>query len=144
MEHCCGMTHRMICLTAALLAIAGCHRPAQNPSAAASGEPLAVTDDPGLREGTHEPGAMTAIDVATGDLAGWSDYAGDRAVPAVAAHAYGAAQSAAATNQTADMLEGSVATSDENVGVQPGAGAAATPAEGDQVPSNAGPSQATP
>lgn len=58
---------------------------------------------------------MTTIDVATGDLSGWSSYAGDRAVPVVASH-YGQAQ--AATNQTSDVLEGSVADADETIGEQ--------------------------
>lgn len=106
-----------------LFAAAACHRSPHNLSA--TGEPLDVSSDTGVRESTHDPASMTAIDVATGDVAGYASYAGDRAVPVVASH-YG--QQPEATNQTSDVLEDSVADADEAVGEQTtGGSSSATP-----------------
>jgi hypothetical protein len=92
-----------------LLAAAACHRQPGNASAA-----NAPTQDATQNEGDsrHDPHAMTTIDVATGDLSGFANYAGGRAWAPAISHA-GTAPAA-----TAALPVASVASGDEPVADQ--------------------------
>ncbi len=66
-----------------LLVAAACGRQSANSSQAAapSDDSTVIIEGYGRPSVPHDPRAMTAIDVATGDLSGLADYAGGRAVP---------------------------------------------------------------
>jgi hypothetical protein len=99
-----------------LLAAAGCHRQAGNASAA-----NALADGGATQENSgppHDPHAMTAIDVATGDLAGFASYAGGRTYAPPASHTAGVP---VATTTLPTLPLASVAAGDDQVGEQPSA-----------------------
>ena len=125
----------------ALLAATACNRSGQSvpPADSAAGGALASTEDLD-HQPAHDPHAMTAIDVATGDLSGWASYAGDQAIPLAVGRTYPAyGQPAAATEPASDPLEGSVAATDEKVDERTGPDAsppvAEAAADGDQASS---------
>ena len=118
-----------------LLAAAACHRQPGNASAAA---PIQDATPEDQDRASHDPHAMTAIDAATGDLAGFANYAGGREDAPQASHA----SAAAATAALPSVPLASVASGDEQVGEQSSAVPAAAPwgvpASGSQAaPSNA-------
>jgi hypothetical protein len=96
----------ILSLAAIALIVAGCHRQGSQASSALQNGEATIVTDTGGQTSTHDPHAMTSIDVATGDLAGWEDYAGGRAVPP-------APKSATAAQPAAASPEGSVAASDD-------------------------------
>ena len=69
-----------------MLAGVACHRQPGNADANAPVQVGATRDDSGS---PHDPHAMTAIDVATGDLAGFATYAGGRTYAPPAGHTAG-------------------------------------------------------
>ena len=96
-----------------LLAAAGCHRrPGTGSAANALAQGGATEEESGS---PHDPHAMTAIDVATGDLSGFATYAGGRAYAPPAGHTAGVP---VATTALPTLPLASVATGDDQVGEQ--------------------------
>ena len=99
------------------LLAAGCHRQAGQEATTPQNGQSAMLPDSGDQAGSHDPHAMTAIDVATGDLSGWDDYAGGRAVPPAPRSA--AATQPAEASLSADLPEGAApAGSDAGVATE--------------------------
>jgi hypothetical protein len=127
-----------------LLAASGCHRQSGNASAAnALAQGSATQADSGS---PHDPHAMTAIDVATGDLAGFATYAGGRTYAPPAGHTAGVP---VATTTLPTLPLASVAAGDEPVSEQPSAVPAPAPSGapaggGPSPPPNAPTGQTTP
>src|SRR5258708_34451947 len=119
MECRCVKIVRITFVVLVLLAAAACNRTGRSPPDLPTEGALAPSDD-SSHQPAHDPRAMTAIDVATGDLSGWGSYAHDRAIPLAANHARaGNAQPGATTNLATQVLEAPVATPDGAAGGHP-------------------------
>jgi hypothetical protein len=111
-------TIRLPLIVTVLLAAAACSRGPATSVATAPGQALATQGD-GEATAPHDPHAMTSIDAATGDLSGFANYAGGRAFAPPASHAGAAvAPTAALPTVPLDSATASVASADEQVGVQ--------------------------
>jgi hypothetical protein len=109
-----------------LLAAAACSRQPgkSSPGDGLSEDSTVISDGYGRPSVSHDPRAMTSIDVATGDLSGFADYAGGRAIPPPADRAAPSQQAVAAL--PAQVVEGAVAAAQDGVGELTNAAASPT------------------
>ena len=105
-----------------LLATVACGRQASGSAADGSDDSTVMSEGDGRPSVPHDPRAMTAIDVATGDLSGLANYAGGRVL---APPAYRAATSGQAVS-SAQQAEGAIAAAQDGIGPQASPAAPAT------------------
>jgi hypothetical protein len=138
-----GVRHlKNVQLTAAMLALlvaAACHRQAGNTATATAPGQASLQDDGGS---SHDPHAMTAIDVATGDIAGFAQYAGGRTYAPPPSHTAGVP--AVATAPLPTLPVATVAAGDEQPSALPLIVPPSIPANGGQTPPNGAPGPPAP